>query len=95
MKKYLFVLFLLNCFSFSSSVFSAELGSGLSDSQRALLDVLPADQRESIVIKMRQAESLESELEDTFEELITVVERPEKKVLTEEEEAKYLKESRN
>ena len=70
MKKYLFVLFLLNCFSFSSSVFSAELGSGLSDSQKALLDVLPADQRESIVIKMRQAESLESELEDTFEELI-------------------------
>ena len=81
MKKYLFVVFLLNCFSFSSSVFTAELGSGLTDAQESLLSVLPADQRESIVIKMRQAESLETELEETFDEVITVVERPEKKVL--------------
>ena len=92
MKKYLFVLFLLNCFSFSSSVFSA---SDLSDSQKALLDSLPADQRESIIVKMRQAESLETELQETFEEVITVVERPEKRVLTEEEKAEYLKESRD
>ena len=95
MKKYLFVLFLLICFSFSSTVFSAELRTGLSDSQKAVLETLPKDQRESIIIKMRQAETLESELEDTFEGIVTVVARPERRVLTEEEEAQYLKESRN
>ena len=88
-KRYLFVLFFINCFCISG------LAAEISDAQQAILDTLPADQRESILIKMRQAESLQTDLEETFEEIITVIERPDKKVLTPEEEAEYLEESRN
>ena len=89
MKRYSFVLFLISCFYISG------LAAEISDAQQAILDTLPADQRESILIKMRQAESLQTDLEETFEEIITVIERPDKKVLTPEEEAEYLEESRN
>ena len=88
-KRYLFVLFFINCLCISG------LAAEISDAQQAILDTLPADQRESILIKMRQAESLQTDLEETFEEIITVIERPDKKVLTPEEEAEYLEESRN
>ena len=68
---------------------------GASDAQLALLDTLPADQRESILVKMRQAENLQDDLEETFEKIVTVIERPDKDVLSPEEEAKYLEESKN
>ena len=38
---------------------------------------------------MRQANSLESELKETFEEVATSIERPDKKILTEKEKAEY------
>ena len=60
-KRYLFVLFFINCFCISS------LAAEISDAQQAILDTLPADQRESILIKMRQAESLQTDLEETFD----------------------------
>ena len=93
MKRYFVFLALLGCFSYS--VFGQEYGGNISESQRALLDTLPPDQQESILIKMRQAEGLQEELAETFEESNTIIERPDKKILTKEEEAEYLKESRN
>ena len=94
MKNILFVLIILNGLSFSNSGFSQEYG-GISDSQKALLDTLPPDQRESIASKIRQANELESDLEETFEEATNIVDRPEKKILTEEEEKEYLLMSRD
>ena len=44
---------------------------------------------------MRQASKLQSDLEEAFEEGSIITERPDKKVLTEKEEAEYLKESRD
>ena len=45
--------------------------------------------------KMRQANELQSDLEEAFEEGSIITERPDKKILTEKEEAEYLKESRD
>ena len=90
MKKF-YIFFLI---SFLTTV-SAETSSGISTAQQALLDNLPPDQRESVHQKMRQAEDLESELEETFEEIITISERPEEKILTEQERIEYEKKYRN
>lgn len=94
MKNILFVLVVLNVLFFSN-LFVAESYGEISDRQNALLETLPPDQRESILIKMRQASELQSELEETFEEASNITERPDKKILTAKEEAEYLKESRD
>jgi len=95
MKNILFVLVLLNGILFSSSGFSQTLSGGITEGQQALLDTLPADQRKSIENKIRQANELQSELEETFEEATNVVQRPDKKILTEEEKKEYLEKSRD
>ena len=95
MKNILFVLVVLNGLFFSNAGFSQQSGGGISEGQIALLDTLPPDQRESILIKMRQAKELQTELEETFEEASNVTERPERKILTAEEEVEYLEESRD
>ena len=95
MKNILFVLVVLNGLFFSNAGFSQQSGGGISEGQIALLDTLPPDQRESILIKMRQANELQTELEETFEEASNVTERPERKILTAEEEVEYLEESRD
>ena len=41
--------------------------AAISEEQRSLLETLPPDQRASILTKMESAESLETELEDVFE----------------------------
>ena len=94
MKNILFVLVVLNGLFFSN-LFVAAQSNVESDRQNALLETLPPDQRESILIKMRQASELQSELEETFEEASNITERPDKKILTAKEEAEYLKESRD
>jgi len=91
MKNILFVLVFLNGLFFSSIIFTADI----SDSQKALLDTLPPDQRESILVKMRQSEDLKEELEKTFEEVTTTSERPEKKKLSEKESREYQEDSKN
>ena len=95
MKNILFVLVVLNGLFFSNLFVAAQSNVEISDSQNALLETLPPDQRESILIKMRQASELQSELEETFEEASNITERPDKKILTAKEEAEYLKESRD
>ena len=67
----------------------------LSEDQERLLNSLPADQREGILMKMVQAEELEEEIKDKFEELYTTQLRPQKKVLTEEELEEYRAKSKN
>ena len=52
MKNILFVLVVLHGLIFSSPIFTQEYGTKvLSDSEKALLDSLPPDQRESIFSK--------------------------------------------
>ena len=95
MKKILFVLVVLNVLFFSNLFVAAQSTGEISKAQSALLETLPPDQRESILIKMRQASELQSDLEETFEEASNITERPDKKILTAKEEAEYLKESRD
>ena len=95
-KRYIYVLVLINCFSFSGLTLAQVIGgTELSETQRVLLETLPPDQRESILGKMRQADGLKEDLEDTFEQAINIVERPERKILTPEEQEEYLRKSRN
>jgi len=87
-KSYYILLALLFSVSFSAAI-------ELSDTQKQLLDTLPPDQRQGVMSKMMQADELNQELEEKFEEFDTTSERPTKPKLTEQEEREYLKESRN
>jgi len=51
MKNILFVLVVLNVLFFSNLFVAAPSNGEISDSQKALLETLPLDQRESILIK--------------------------------------------
>ena len=95
MKNILFVLVVLNVLFFSNLFVAAQSNVKIDERQNALLETLPPDQRESIMKKMRQANELQSDLEEAFEEGSIITERPDKKILTETEEAEYLKESRD
>ena len=95
MKNILFVLAVLSALFFSNLFVAAQSNVEIDERQNALLETLPPDQRESIMKKMRQASKLQSDLEEAFEEGSIITERPDKKILTEKEEAEYLKESRD
>jgi len=82
-------------FLFISIVFSPFVLTEISDTQMSLLDNLPPDQRESVLMKMRQADELGEELEETFEKIKTFTDRPERKTLSEEEMIEHEKKSRN
>ena len=75
MKNILFVLVVLNVLFFSNLFVAAQSTGEISKAQATLLESLPPDQKESILGKMRQAEELKSELEQTFEEGITITKR--------------------
>ena len=85
------IFFSLTIISFSGIVFAIDL----TDTQKALLESLPADQRDSILTKMKTAQGLEEELEETFETGKTVIEKPQKRLLTEEEKMEYSELSKN
>ncbi len=57
----------------------------ISDEQQALLDSLPADQRDGILSKIKRAQGLQEEIEEAFEETESLVERPELEELEEDE----------
>ena len=95
MKNILFVLVILNGLFFSNLYVAAQSYGGISEAQNALLETLPPDQRKSILGKMRQANELQSELTETFEDATTITERPDKKILTAQEEARYLEDSKD
>ena len=68
-------------FMLSNSIYSAEI----SDEQKALLESLPADQRDGIMSKIQRAQGLQEEIEEAFEEQETLVERPELEEIDEDE----------
>ena len=90
--KLSFLIVCLCFFTFSLS--SAEGDGGITDSQRTLLNSLPPDQRENVLAKMMQVSDLQSELKE-FEAYVTTTERPEKKVMTEQELREYRLKSEN
>ena len=75
MKK----IILLSIFSFLAVFLQNSLLSEveLSDTQRQLLQSLPPDQQRGVMSKMMQADSLNQDLERTFQEIDTISERPE------------------
>ena len=60
-------------------IFSSISFSEISESQKKMLESLPADQRDSIINKMNQADAINSDIEEAFEEANTLIERPELK----------------
>ena len=92
MKKNL-ILFNIILFLPFSYIYSEDFE--LSDTQNELLSSLPADQRENILQKMTQADQLNKDLQSAFQELDTTTTRPLEKIMTEEEQKEYEKESRN
>ena len=65
--------------------FSNIVISEISDTQKALLEELAPDQRESVQKKMEQADGLEQEIDELFEKKNTLIERPELESLSEED----------
>ncbi|SVE32170.1 uncharacterized protein METZ01_LOCUS485024, partial [marine metagenome] len=94
MKDYSFLRILIfSCIFFiASSVFSAV---DLSDTQRQLLDTLPPDQQKGVMTKMLQADQLNDDLEEIFEEFDTTTERAERKRLSDEDLREYKEKSKN
>ena len=60
----------------SFCLFSNIIISEISDSQKQVLESLPPDQRDSIMQKMNKADGIQKEINDTFEQNNTVIERP-------------------
>ena len=80
-KTILSTLFLI----LSSTFFPQELD--LSPEQLAMLETLPPDQRANILEKMTTASALQGQIEEAFEEVISLVEKPELRDF--EDEADY------
>jgi len=85
-------VFLLTVFFISFHLFSE---IELNESQTALLDSLPPDQRSNILTKMEQASSLEGEIQDAFDAGATTMSRPEKKILSDKQMRDYLEKSKD
>ena len=82
MKIFKFILFLSFSIFFSLNLLTAPV---LTPEQESMLDALPADQRESMKMKMSETNSLTQEIEETYEEENTLVKRPELRDLKDEE----------
>lgn len=59
------------------SSFGSILVAEITDTQKQLLDQLPADQRNSVLDKLNAAEEINQEVEEIFENPETLIERPE------------------
>tara|TARA_Y100000741_G_scaffold362121_1_gene347319 strand:+ start:699 stop:2543 length:1845 start_codon:yes stop_codon:yes gene_type:complete len=93
MNKYLLILVsTILLLLFTARVVTAEGDDSL---RNELLRNLPADQREAVLMKINQAESLEEELESTFDEIQTqqgkenILRRAREKEMTEAEKKAY------
>ena len=60
----------------SFCLFSNIIISEISDSQKQVWESLPPDQRESIIQKMNKADGIQKEINDTFDQNNTLIERP-------------------
>ena len=70
----LFLLFLSSSYSISEP----------TDAEKALLESLPPDQRESAMSKMTKRDSIAEEVEEIFEKENSLIERPELETIEEE-----------
>ena len=93
MKITVYKLFFLLLVLLLPAIISAAIE--LSDTQKQLLDTLPPDQRQGVMSKMMQADALNNELEEKFQDFDTTSERPTKPELTKEEKREYLEKSKN
>ena len=62
----------------TSIVFSSLIFSDITLEQEQMLETLPPDQRDAIRVKMLQADSISTQIEETFEEESTLVAKPER-----------------
>ena len=85
-------VFLLTVFFMSFHLFSE---IELNETQKALLDTLPPDQRSNILTKMEQQSSLEGEIQDAFDAGASTMKRPEEKVLSDKQMRDYLEKSKD
>ncbi len=96
-KLTLIYFYVILIFTFSVNIFAAPDDG----SRNELLRNLPADQREAVLMKINQAEDLESEIETTFEEISTrqgkedILRRAREKEMTEAEKKAYQIKSRD
>ena len=81
-KLYSKIAFALLIFIFPYSVIGQD---DLPPEQLAMLEQLPPDQRESIKEKLRVATGLQGEIEQAFEEVISLVKKPELKDLKDQD----------
>lgn len=65
--------------------FSFQIYSEISDSQRELVEDLPIDQREKMLEKLEQANKLQTEIDEIFEEESSLIKKPEENSLSEED----------
>ncbi len=96
-KLTLIYFYVILIITFSVNIFAAPDDG----SRNELLRNLPADQREAVLMKINQAEDLESEIETTFEEISTrqgkedILRRAREKEMTEAEKKAYQIKSRD
>ena len=76
-KKHIFISLILT--------FSFFIQTEVTEAQKEMLENLPADQRSSLLSKMTEAESLNKEIEEVFEEESSLIKRPEYKELDDDE----------
>jgi hypothetical protein len=99
MKKILLVLSsIFYLFIFSTLTYTADGDDSL---RNELLRNLPADQRESVLMKINQSEGLEDEIKSTFEEIQTqqgkenILKRARNREMTDSEKEAYLIKSKD
>jgi len=73
-------------FLFLFSYFVGTLSAEVSEQQLRMLEQLPPDQRASVMEKMEGVSDLQEEIEETFDDKTSLIEKPELKNLEDEEE---------
>ena len=73
-------------FLFLFFYFVGTLSAEVSEQQLRMLEQLPPDQRASVMEKMEGVSELQEEIEETFDDQTSLIEKPELKNLEDEEE---------
>ncbi len=76
----------INSLIFSIALMSFSLTAEITPDQMIMIEQLPPDQRTSIIEKMETADSLRDEIEETFDEELSLMKKPELKDLEEDED---------
>tara|TARA_B110000014_G_C20126792_1_gene601237 strand:- start:1239 stop:3107 length:1869 start_codon:yes stop_codon:yes gene_type:complete len=95
--KRILPLIFLSLFSINSysEPIDLEKSESITPEQERLLQGLPADQAAAVRLKIMDQQTLTNEIKKTFEDVNTLVLRPEKRELTGQEKIEYEKKARN